>query len=52
MALILFLQLMAIFTFSLIQDRLFSLQFDLKLKEVISSAVGETEQFIQSLDKV
>ena len=42
MALICFLQVMAIFTFSLIQDRLFSLHVDIKMKDVISKVNEET----------
>lgn len=52
MALICFLQVMAIFTFSLIQDRLFSLQFDIKMKDVISKVNEETQEFVQKLDRV
>ena len=39
MSLICFLQIIAIFTFSLIQDRLFSIESDLKLSEVVTTAV-------------
>ena len=43
---------MAIFTFSLIQDRLFSLHFDIKVKDVIAKNIAETEYFTQQLDQV
>jgi len=36
MVLISFIQFLAIFTFTLIKERLFSLQFDVKLQETIS----------------
>ena len=52
MALVCFLEVMAIFTFSLIQDRLFSLHFDIKIKDIVAKGIAETEYFTQQLDQV
>lgn len=52
MALIFFLQFIAIFTFSLIQDRLFSIVVDVNLEQVISAAVSETEIWLNEMDLV
>lgn len=52
MALIFFLQFIAIFTFSLIQDRLFSIVFDVKLNKIVSEALYETEIWLNEMDLV
>ena len=52
MALVFFLEFMAIFTFSLIQNKLFSIQYDVKLKEIVGKAVAETEVFLSDIDRV
>jgi len=52
MLLIMFIQLMAIFTFTLIKDKIFSLYYDIELLEVIKDAVNESEMFVQAIDLV
>lgn len=47
-----FIQLMAIFTFTLIKDKIFSLYYDIELLEVIKDAVNESEMFVQAIDLV
>ena len=46
MLLIMFIQLMAIFTFTLIKDKIFSLYFDIDLLDVIKDGVHEAEMFV------
>ena len=52
MALICFLQVMAIFTFSLITDKLFSIQIDVKLQDVISENKTNATNFLHDLEQV
>ena len=50
MTLICFLQIIAILTFSLIRQRLFSLHFDVELKKVVANAVSGTQDFLNDID--
>ena len=52
MCLIFFLQFIAIFTFSLIQDKLFSLHLDVKLNKKVEDAIRETEYYLNQIDIV
>jgi len=52
MALLFFLLFMSIFTFSLIRQRLFSLQFDIKLNEYVSKIVQGTQLFLNDIDRI
>ena len=50
MVLISCIQFMAIFTFTLIKDRLFSLKFDVKIDHVLAKSSQEAEMFIYNID--
>mmetsp|Transcript_1162 Transcript_1162/g.1535 ORF Transcript_1162/g.1535 Transcript_1162/m.1535 type:complete len:147 (+) Transcript_1162:167-607(+) len=50
MTLIFFLQFIAIFTFSLIQDRLFSLHFDVTLQQEVGKMTSEMTIFMNEID--
>ena len=50
MLLISCIQFMAIFTFTLIKERLFSLQFDVNLQQVLSKTEKEAQMFIYQVD--
>ena len=50
MTVIMMLQLLAIFSFTLIRDKIFSLQFDVKLSEIIQSKREEVELFLFDID--
>lgn len=43
-------QFVAIFTFTLIQDRIFSLQFDVKLNSLVNAARDEATIFLHEVD--
>ena len=52
MTLIFFLLFFAIFTFSLIQDRLLSIVFDVNLQTVVNNTVSATEIWLNEMDLV
>ena len=50
MILISCIQFLAIFTFTLIKERLFSLQFDVRIEQVLKRKEIEAEMFIYQID--
>ena len=52
MGLVAFIMFFSIFTFTLIQNSLFSLHYDIKLNEVLKEQDLEAQAFLQKLDKI
>ena len=52
MTLVMLIQFIGIFTFTLIKDRIFSLKLDIQLSAVLSELEMNTQLFLQRIDKV